>query len=348
MEWALVLLAFASVVAWTGRRAGAGPALVGALVAAGGAGLAHQVRDGGTLGILAATVGGAAGLVAAAAARFLVERRQRPAVPAGRAPAMTAGALAVVLVGVAVWTGANSPTVGWFGHLVSHGPRAGGRVALTFDDGPNVGATLPIAHLLDARGVKGTFFTVGKALAARSDISKALVDDGHLLGNHSYRHDSVHWLDPRYQELERTQQQFADSLGVCPAFFRPPHGQHTPFMSAVAAHRGVTVVTWDVSAGDWATHDAALVARRVLAGVRAGSIIDLHDGLDGNLVADRSVLLDALPLILDGLAARGLQPVRLDVLLGLPGWARCPPSAHPPGSQGNGGQVDGGVPNAGP
>ena len=78
----------------------------------------------------------------------------------------------------------------------------------------------------------------------------------------------------------------------------------------------MTMVTWDASAGDWATHDAALVARRILRKVRPGSIIDLHDGLDGNLVADRSVLVRALPRILDGLRARGLHPVRLDLLLG--------------------------------
>lgn len=345
MEWALALLAAVGVMASTRRGVGRGSAVVATLVVAGGAWLAPQVRRGAAYDILATALGAAAGLVASAAVSLLPRRgRESP----GRLPARTATGLAVVLVALTVWTGANSPPAGWFGPLVSHGPRHARQVALTFDDGPNIGSTLAIAHLLDARGVKGTFFTVGKALAARPDISQALVEDGQLLGNHSYRHDSIHWLDPRYPELEQTQQQFADSLGVCPAFYRPPHGQHTPFISSVAASRGVTVVTWDVSAGDWATHDAGLVARRVLAGVRDGSIIDLHDGLDGNLVADRSVLLGALPLILDGLAARGLDAVRLDVLLGKPGWTRCPASTHPPGGQGDGGQVDGRVAQAGP
>ena len=56
---------------------------------------------------------------------------------------------------------------------------------------------------------------------------------------------------------------------------------------------------------------------------RAGSIIDLHDGLNGSLVADRSVVVRALPAILDGLAARRLRPVRLDALLGVPGYRPC-------------------------
>ena len=87
----------------------------------------------------------------------------------------------------------------------------------------------------------------------------------------------------------------------------------------------MVMVGWDVSVGDWTTSDPALVARRVLDRVRPGSIIDLHDGLDGRVDADRTVLIAALPLILDGLAAKGLQPVRLDTLLGRAGYlSRCP------------------------
>ena len=87
------------------------------------------------------------------------------------------------------------------------------------------------------------------------------------------------------------------------------------------------MVLWDVSASDWTTTDGRLVARRVLAAVRSGSIIDLHDGLDGNPSVDRSVVVRALPLILDGLRARGLRPVRLDRLIGGPAYLPCSASA---------------------
>jgi peptidoglycan/xylan/chitin deacetylase (PgdA/CDA1 family) len=79
-------------------------------------------------------------------------------------------------------------------------------------------------------------------------------------------------------------------------------------------------ITWDVSAGDWSSTDGAVVARRILRGVKPGSIILLHDGLDGLEGANRQVVLDALPIILDGLAERGLQPVRVDQLLGTPDY----------------------------
>lgn len=235
---------------------------------------------------------------------------------------LTVGSLTVI--GAGMWIGANSPRLTWFGALVSHGPRDRREVAITFDDGPNVTATLAIAAILDTYHAKGTFFIVGKALDRRPDIAKSLLDDGHLLGNHSYHHDYTSWLDPRYPELTRTQASFRKRLGVCPAFYRPPHGQHTPFMAYDVRRNGMVITTWDVSAGDWLAKDPRALARRILRHVQPGSVIDLHDGLDGDLTTDRTVLVKAMPLVLDGLRARHLVPVRLDHLLGRPGYLdRC-------------------------
>jgi peptidoglycan/xylan/chitin deacetylase (PgdA/CDA1 family) len=226
--------------------------------------------------------------------------------------------VATVLVGG--WIGGNSPTETWLGPIVSHGDPNRPFVALTFDDGPNVHETLVVAHILDSFGVKGTFFTVGKALDKRPDISRALLADGQLLGNHSYHHDQWRWLDPLYPELERTQTAFRKELGVCPAFYRPPHGEHTPFMSYQLARKHMTMIGWDDSAADWATTNGITVARHILEKVKPGSIIVLHDGLDGDLTADRSVLTVALPIILRGLQAKGLHVERLDKLLGKSGY----------------------------
>ena len=74
----------------------------------------------------------------------------------------TAGAVLLVAVVVfAAYVGAETPSVHWFGGGITHGPSRGRDVALTFDDGPNLTATLPIMRILDAAGVKGTFFEVG-------------------------------------------------------------------------------------------------------------------------------------------------------------------------------------------
>lgn len=236
-----------------------------------------------------------------------------------------AGAVgALVAGGLLAWVGTNDPTVLWFGQVVTHGDRHGTQVAVTFDDGPDDPWTLEVARILDRYNVKGTFFEVGKALDARPAIARALYEDGHLLANHSHTHNYTSWLNPAYPELQQTQDAFRRNLGVCPAFFRPPHGQRTPFMLAQASRKGMDTVTWDTSVPDWAATDGSLVAKQILERVRPGSIIVLHDGLDGNVTANRSVMRTALPMVLDGLRARGLDPVRLDVLLGRPGYLpRC-------------------------
>ena len=282
-----------------------------------------RVVTGGAMVVVAArlfvdTVPGAVSLVLALVAGIgvaLVLRRYQPCAQR----TMLGVGLAITVV-TALIVGATSPRVGWFGRTITHGSRGNPTVALTFDDGPNRTATLEVRNVLDRYGVKGSFFLVGSAVDASPEIARALVDDGQLVGSHAYHHNSWDWLDPRYKELDRSLTSMREQLGVCPAFLRPPHGYHTPFMTHRATTAGMRTVMWDVSAADWATNDADLVARRVLKKVRPGSIILLHDGLDGDVTTDRNVVVRALPKILDGLFARGLQPVRLDQLLARPGY----------------------------
>ena len=257
------------------------------------------------------------------AAAVLVEQPE-PAAPRrrGRTRFVTT-VLILSTVGFAMYVGSETPSVHWFGGGITHGPMSGDEVALTFDDGPNLTATLPIVRILDAAGVKATFFEVGHAIDKVPSITHTLYVDGEGLGNHSYHHDQWRWLDPRYPELQRTQTAFQKAIGVCPAFYRPPHGDRTPFVAHVVNDHHMRMVMWDDSAGDWAEKNPNVIAQRILNGVHPGSIIVLHDGLNGNPFADRTVLLRALPLILDGLRAKHLVPVRLDKLIGGPAFIPC-------------------------
>lgn len=237
---------------------------------------------------------------------------------------LLAGLVMLAYAGFAVfWVGSTSPAVEWFGELTSHGPRTGNKVAITFDDGPNPPYTEQIAKILEDYGARGTFFEVGKAVVKAPETTRKLFQAGHLIGNHSYNHGAFSYLDPGYPELAQTQRTFLDQASFCPAVFRPPHGTHTPFMSRVVTDAGLQLVTWDVSAKDWTEHDPAALARKILSKVKPGSIILLHDGVDGNIGADRSVVVRALPLIMEGLKAKGLEAVRLDVLLGFSPAIKC-------------------------
>jgi peptidoglycan/xylan/chitin deacetylase (PgdA/CDA1 family) len=311
---ALVVLGAVAGAVFTRRTTGSRPARVeGAIVAVAAAWLFTQRHDLGSAVILAVLFGAGIGM--------LVPRRS--ADPKRALRRFVAGVVLVATVGFGSYVGAETPSVHWFGGGITHGPAAGGEVALTFDDGPNLSATLPIMRILDRAHVKGTFFEVGKAIDAEPQITRSLHAHGQLLGNHSYNHDQWRWLDPRYPELERTQQAFRRAIGTCPAYYRPPHGDRTPFIAHVVSDHHMRMILWNDSSGDWALSNPRTIARRILRGAKPGAIIVLHDGLDGLPHKDRTALVRAMPLILDGLRAKHLKVVGLDELIGGPTTVAC-------------------------
>jgi len=232
--------------------------------------------------------------------------------------------LGLGLPGLAVYW-AMAPSSQMYGTIITHGPREEQLVALTFDDGPNDPWTLRIADVLDRYNVKATFFIVGENANAHPDIVRALVQRGHLVGNHSYHHRKRNAIfDIHYGDLTQAERSIAAAAGVCPAFFRTPNGFHTPWqLHAVSSHHMHTI-GWDVQTNDWKRHNADTLARDVVRSVKRGSIILLHDGEDTRAVTDRSVTVGALPAIIEGLRSKGYRFVRLDELLGKPAYlATC-------------------------
>jgi peptidoglycan/xylan/chitin deacetylase (PgdA/CDA1 family) len=317
-DLALIALAFVAGAVLAKAAAGGRPLrIIGALIALVALWLLPQRSDTASVAVTAAFLG--AGLALLAGPRRAADRD-----PESRQRARATGTVVLVaVVAFALYLGAETPTSHWFGGGITHGPTTYSQVALTFDDGPNLTATLPIMRILDAAHVKGMFFEVGKAIDADPQITRELYAHGHLLGNHSYHHDQWRWLDPRYPELQRTQDAFQRAIGKCPAFYRPPHGDRTPFLAHVVNDHHMRMVLWNVSSGDWSLTNPRTIARRIIGGAEPGSIILLHDGLDGNPTVDREVLVRALPLILDGLRAKHLDVVGLDKLVGGPAFVPC-------------------------
>ena len=142
----------------------------------------------------------------------------------------------VVVVGTFVaYLGASTPAAGWFGGGIRHGDRGSGLVAITFDDGPNTRTTPAVAAILDRYHTKGTFFIVGKALDAlartwcerstETATSSATTPTTTTSGAGST-------LATPNCSARRTR---SSAISACvPRFFRPPHGQRTPFMRWVA------------------------------------------------------------------------------------------------------------------
>lgn len=210
----------------------------------------------------------------------------------------------------------------WSEPSITHGPADSSMVALTFDDGLNGETTREAADVLERFGARGTFFVVAHTLTEQPDLATGLRAQGHLLANHSYDHPRATKTDLRYSQVWQAQDTFRRAFGECPRYFRPPWGVETPFIRRAVGRAHMRTVLWDVEVGDWEEADAQRLAANVLAKVRPGSIVLLHDGEDGIPGADRSTTVAALPAILEGLRQRGLTPVRLDTLLGTTGYIR--------------------------
>ena len=203
--------------------------------------------------------------------------------------------------------------------VVRRGPAHSSEVALTFDDGPWTGATESILDTLAATRVSAMFFVIGRNAASRPDLLKRIREEGHLLGNHSYDHDHfgivrgpAYWLE----QLDRTDEVIASASGERPALFRPPMGFKSRHMASALRSRGHRAIAWSRRAFDGVNTTPERIAAR-LSGCRAGDIVALHDGVDPHLQRDPGSTVLALARVIDSLRSQGLEPVRLDRLLGL-------------------------------
>jgi peptidoglycan/xylan/chitin deacetylase (PgdA/CDA1 family) len=194
---------------------------------------------------------------------------------------------------------------------ITHGPRTGNSVALTFHgQGPESMAR----DILDACArahAAVTVFAVGTWLHQYPHVGREVVAAGHELGNHTWSHQQMKQLSPAQavDEAVRGAKALEAAVGSAGWWFRPSGTQHsTATIRAAAAAAGYhRCVSYDVDPEDFRDPGAQAVRTRTLAAVRAGSIVSLHFGHQGTV--------DALPGILAGLRDKGLQAVTLSNLM---------------------------------
>jgi peptidoglycan/xylan/chitin deacetylase (PgdA/CDA1 family) len=196
---------------------------------------------------------------------------------------------------------------------VRHGPATGRRIALTFDDGPGP-LTASFLKVLRQEHVPATFFVVGRNVAGRETVLQRALQDGHMLGNHSFTHVSLAAADDAARrQLTDTQAAITAATGFTPCLLRPPYGVSSKRLVALAGELSLRSVLWSVYPQDTKRPGVATIRRRVLDGVRPGSIILLHEA-----GGDRRQTLAALPGIIRALKARGYRFQTVTDLLGLP------------------------------
>jgi len=218
-----------------------------------------------------------------------------------------------------------SPYSQAFGPFPYRGAGNGKVVALTFDDGPNEPYTSQIADFLADRGVRATFFQVGRAVLRYRSLTRALVASGHVVGNHGFTHEFTNYLTRRTLEEDiRKGQAALAAAGVRPALYRPPWLLRTPALRKVVAKHGLTAISGEFCHPfEVFQPRPEMIAARVLAKVRPGSIVIFHDGFDGH-DGDRASTVTAARLVVDRLSRDGFSFATVDELLGVPPYQICP------------------------
>jgi peptidoglycan-N-acetylglucosamine deacetylase len=186
-------------------------------------------------------------------------------------------------------------------------------VALTYDDGPDPDSTPALLDYLESRGVRATFFCVGRKVTEHPALVERIKAEGHLVGNHSEHHSN--WTNfytpgPMLAEVGAAQESIANVLGERPKYYRPPVGLSNPATGRTAEALGLRIIGWQVRGFDLPGSRPERVARRILKRLRPGGIILLHDG-----ARDAGLVVEVTRRVLDGIQERGLRAVPLDELL---------------------------------
>ncbi|MDR5683475.1 MAG: polysaccharide deacetylase family protein [Armatimonadota bacterium] len=201
------------------------------------------------------------------------------------------------------------------GGAVRRGPAVM-RVALTFDDGPHPECTPRFLQTLARYGVRATFFLIGQHAEEAPDVARAIGQAGHDVGSHTYRHRHLWRLGPRAtrEEIARGRRAVERTAGVDPRYFRPPWGTFNAAALRACRAEGLIPVLWTVRGEGYRWRPAASeMAREVVRRCHPGAIVNLHDR--GGFPDTPERVLGALPEIIAGLRARGLEPVTLSDLL---------------------------------
>ncbi len=208
---------------------------------------------------------------------------------------------------------------------------AGPYLAMTFDDGPHATLTPKLLDLLAEKKIKATFFVLGENVARHPEIVRRAVAEGHEIGNHSWAHPNLARLSDEAlrDQLQRTDDRIAQATGLHPKVMRPPYGSLTA-RQRLWVHRefGYKVILWDVDPLDWKEPGPSVVARRLISGAKAGSILLSHD-IHAQTIA-------AMPETFDALLAKGFKFVTVSELIALaqrqpaPVQPKTSPTAAPP------------------
>lgn len=180
------------------------------------------------------------------------------------------------------------------------------KVALTFDDGPHPVYTPQMLDGLAKKNVKATFFLLGQQVEKYPDIVKRMNREGHLIGNHSYKHEQLSKLSSvqACAQVNRTNELIQAITGEYPEYLRPPFGD---WKDSLDCEVNMIEVLWDVDTRDWSSKNKSQIINKVVTNVEEDDIILMHDSYESTVSATMEII--------DILQKSGYEFVTVDELI---------------------------------
>jgi peptidoglycan/xylan/chitin deacetylase (PgdA/CDA1 family) len=215
------------------------------------------------------------------------------------------------------------PSAPVFGKVYFRGNTSENAVALTFDDGPNEPYTSMVLDVLAQHNIKATFFLIGSNVERYPDTARRILDEGHVIGNHSYSHNANHALIASgSKDVIKAQEAIFGVTGVYPALYRPPHGRTSPWQLFDLKQARIAAVTWDVTTAELRGHSSGSMAQDIIDKARPDSIILLHDGYgtfsaSEHIRAEKSKTAEAVDIIIETLLGMDYSFLTVSKLLNI-------------------------------
>lgn len=156
-------------------------------------------------------------------------------------------------------------------------------IYLTFDSGYENGCTAQILDVLKKHGVSAAFFLVGNYIEQNPELVRRMVDEGHIVGNHTYHHydmSKISDMDSFRRELEDLEALYTEATGrTMQKFYRPPQGIYSEENLKMAQQLGYHTVFWSLAYVDWLNDKQPTSEQafsKLIPRIHNGAVVLLH------------------------------------------------------------------------
>lgn len=210
---------------------------------------------------------------------------------------------------VILYVGVTRVKLNYFVNAINKGKEKG--ISLTFDDGPNTEFTSKILDILKEKNVKASFFIIGKNILGNEALLKRINAEGHLIGNHSFRHVNFFNSLPANtikKDINQANDIIFELIEKKPRYFRTPFGLNSPNINKALKNTDYIAIGWDLRSFDTMAKDSQKLLQKLKNKVKQSSIVLLHD--------NNEVTLSVLPHFIDYCKENGIEIVSLDKMIG--------------------------------